>query len=216
MKNIFLDIDGTILDSEPGLHDALIKMFSEMGWETPSDEELTKYLGPPIAWSLENLYGISAQTEVQRAKKIFQEYYTNISIYNFKVYTGIPEFLQRVSEKNLNVYAASCKRAENTKTQLDFCGLSKHFDEIFGLKDSLKAQNKQSILENAIEKLGIQAKDCVMIGDRASDIHGAKDLGMKAIGVCYGYGTEEELVNVDRIAFSVKELEKLVLEVVEE
>ncbi len=47
-----------------------------------------------------------------------------------------------------------------------------------------------------------------MIGDRKYDILGAKEKGIRAIGVTYGYGSYEELhtAGADHIAGSVEEL----------
>ena len=54
-------------------------------------------------------------------------------------------------------------------------------------------------------------KGCAMIGDRSFDMIGAKENHVFALGVSFGYGSEEELLSAgaDRIAHSVKELEQI-------
>ena len=41
----------------------------------------------------------------------------------------------------------------------------------------------------------LPASRVVMVGDRWHDMAGARDCGVYALGVSYGYGTEEELRN---------------------
>ena len=50
----------------------------------------------------------------------------------------------------------------------------------------------------------------IMIGDREHDVLGARQAGIPCIAVTYGYGTEDELKNVNplKIVDYVEELEK--------
>jgi phosphoglycolate phosphatase len=52
---------------------------------------------------------------------------------------------------------------------------------------------------------------CLMVGDREFDILGAKEVGIPAVGVTYGYGTRQELTDAraDKIACSVAELQEI-------
>ena len=45
-------------------------------------------------------------------------------------------------------------------------------------------------------------KRAVMVGDREHDIIGAKTNGLSSIGVLYGYGSKEELLEANYIANS--------------
>ena len=53
----------------------------------------------------------------------------------------------------------------------------------------------------------------VMIGDKASDIRSGKSFGLQTVGVCYGYGTKEELeqAQADAIVGTVEQLENVLL-----
>ena len=55
--------------------------------------------------------------------------------------------------------------------------------------------DKTDLLDHILESEDLLPQDTVMIGDRSFDIIGAKNHGMKTIGVLWGYGTEDELNN---------------------
>ena len=53
-----------------------------------------------------------------------------------------------------------------------------------------------------------------MCGDRCYDARGAAERGLRFVGVSYGYGSREELLEAgaERIAGTVRELEQMLLE----
>jgi phosphoglycolate phosphatase len=54
--------------------------------------------------------------------------------------------------------------------------------------------HKYDLLAFALEQTGTDPARAIMIGDRSHDIVGAKKNGIDGIGVLYGYGSREELV----------------------
>ena len=58
----------------------------------------------------------------------------------------------------------------------------------------------------------VDRENIVMVGDRRHDIEGAHKAGIPAIGILYGYGSEEELkkAGADWIAKTPKELGELI------
>ena len=54
--------------------------------------------------------------------------------------------------------------------------------------------NKSELLAYAIDNTGVDASQALMIGDRSHDMVGARNNGIRGIGVLYGYGSEQELV----------------------
>jgi phosphoglycolate phosphatase len=54
--------------------------------------------------------------------------------------------------------------------------------------------NKETMIENILLKENIKDKSkVVMIGDREHDLGAAKNVGVQAVGVLYGFGNKEEL-----------------------
>ena len=64
------------------------------------------------------------------------------------------------------------------------------------------------IIEHVLNSWQLNAAESVMVGDRYHDMQGARHHGMGAIGVSYGYGTEQELreTGADRIIGHLREL----------
>ena len=86
-----------------------------------------------------------------------------------------------------------------------------HIDYVRGGIEGWNGANKETLLRQAIEDLGADKKDIVMVGDRLFDLEAAAAVGVDAIGVLYGYGDETELkaYSPKYIVKSVNELSTL-------
>ena len=79
--------------------------------------------------------------------------------------------------------------AQNILTQF---GLASHFQHIQGT-DGFPSKPKPDVVHRAMEALGVQAEDCLLIGDSVPDMVAGKAAGVKVCAVSYGYGQLDEL-----------------------
>ena len=77
---------------------------------------------------------------------------------------------------------------------------------------------KDRMLRQALGEQKAAPEECVMIGDRASDIESGRAAGMRTIAVLYGFGAEEELrqAKADFYVASPAELEERLLSLITE
>ena len=64
---------------------------------------------------------------------------------------------------------------------------------MFGSELDGRRSDKTDLLGYALQTTGVDPSQTMMIGDRSHDMIGARNNGMTALGVLYGYGSEEEL-----------------------
>jgi phosphoglycolate phosphatase len=65
---------------------------------------------------------------------------------------------------------------------------------VFGAELDGTRVEKSDLLEYALKQAAVDPAKTLMIGDRSHDMVGAKNNGMKGIGVLYGYGSRDELL----------------------
>lgn len=70
-----------------------------------------------------------------------------------------------------------------------------YFDGVFGSTLDGKLCKKEDIIKYAINELNIKNNNAIMVGDREHDIIGASRNNINSIGVTYGFGSSEELIN---------------------
>lgn len=210
MKNyewILFDLDGTISDPFLGLKYSLEYAFSKMRRETPSDDILRKFIGPPLVFSFMS-FSKFTEEEAIIATKYYRERYKDVGIFENKLYDGIVDLLEYLKNKEKKISLATSKPEEYATIILKNFGIYKYFDFISANTLSESRPEKIDVIKYAIGSCDMNLKKSIMVGDTKYDILAGKELGIDTIGVLYGYGSRKEFEesNCDFIIEDVKKL----------
>ena len=208
---LLFDLDGTLTDSAEGIINCMKHALTAMGREIPDD--MNRFLGPPLYESFDKFCGMNEE-EVLEAVRIFRERYSTVGLFENRVYDGIPEMLERLSQGGKQLYVATSKPEVYAKRILDKFGLSRYFPVIGGADINGTRNNKWEVIEYVLERAGITDRSGVlMIGDRRQDVLGAHKTGLKCLGTLWGYGPIEELTEAgaDFIAHTPQEAADMLL-----
>lgn len=208
-----LDLDGTIIDSAPGITASLAWTFDRLGRPIPSPAELLAYVGPPILDSFRDLAGMTV-AEAHHALEVYRPHYLQTGVFNSSVYPGIPALLKRIHESGIPISLATSKPELPAMTALDFYGLAHHFTVITGASEDEVRSRKADVVAEALRRLASLGADTsrpVMVGDREHDVHGAAEHGVPTIFVEWGYGSVAEQVGTIGVAATAPELGTLLL-----
>lgn len=217
-KYIFFDLDGTLTQSEFGIMAAATKALNHFGIETPSQEILKKFIGPPLYVSFHDFYKLSEE-DSQEAIKIYREYYVKEGVYQAPLYPGITEMLKELKNAGCTLMITTSKPETMAVTVAKNDGIFEYFDGIIGPALDEHDPNKAILIKRALKALGTDdsdkdfLKNCLMIGDRFYDIEAACEIGIDSIGVLYGYGNEQELkeTGATYIVKNVQDISKICL-----
>lgn len=217
-KYIFFDLDGTLTQSEFGIMAAATKALNHFGIETPSQEILKKFIGPPLYVSFHDFYKLSEE-DSQEAIKIYREYYVKEGVYQAPLYPGITEMLKELKNAGCTLMITTSKPETMAVTVAKNDGIFEYFDGIIGPALDEHDPNKAILIKRALKALGTDdsdkdfLKNCLMIGDRFYDIEAACEIGIDSIGVLYGYGNEQELKEAGStyIVKNVQDISKICL-----
>ena len=180
---------------------------------TFTEDELSSIIGPPLRDSFMRLLGVDAFEGWELVKK-FREFYNAGGIFSCYVYDGIEDLLSALNSAGKKVVVATSKPEDQAVRVLKHFGLDKYFYLIAGDDQECTRANKKDVITYCFSKLGeIDINDVIMIGDRKYDMAGAKELGLTAVGVTYGYGSKRELEDsgADYIVSSANELKELLI-----
>lgn len=213
MDTILFDLDGTLTDPKVGITSAVAYALKQTGIEVIDLEELCVFIGPPLKTSFMKLYGFDEATATQ-AVKDYRVYFERQGMLENEVYEGIEEMLQALCDAGKTLLVATSKPTVYAKQILDHFKLSKYFLDICGSELDGTRSLKQEVITYAIQTNHLMKEDCMMIGDRKHDMIGAKQNQIKTIGVLFGYGTKEELVDAqaDKVVETVAELKQALLD----
>lgn len=199
-QTILFDLDGTLTDSAPGIIHSVQYALKKYGIEA-EDESLRVFIGPPLIHSFQNRFGFDHDKAVE-AVGYYREYFTAGGMFENSVYQGIEELLQKLKRDGRRLVVATSKPELFSRQILEHFALTSYFDFIGGAAMDESRATKTEVLAYALETMQVDPETAVMIGDRKDDIEAAAALGTNAIGVLYGYGSREELVNAGATIFA--------------
>ena len=211
MQYILFDLDGTLTNPMLGITKSFQYALASKGVDVKDLNSLSKYIGPPLRSSLME-FGFNEEEAEELISK-YREYYKATGLYENEVYDGIEELLRKLKADGKKLYTATSKAEHFAKIILEHFKLAHYFEDICGATMDPSRETKEEVIRYALCKNNIVDLDeVVMIGDREHDVEGAKRVGIASIGVLFGYGSRNELVEAgaDRLAETVHEVYEII------
>ncbi len=191
MATIFFDLDGTLIDSEFGIFRSAAYALRELGREVPSDEVMHAWIGPPMRDS----FGTVLETPalVEEAMRLYRERYDREGWLEHTVYAGIEDAVRVLHAAGHALYVVTAKNEPHARRIVEHLPFGAFFIDVFGATIDGRLSHKNDLIAAALQRWSLQARDCVMVGDRRMDMEGAREHGLRAVGVLWGFGDEAEL-----------------------
>ena len=216
-KYVLFDLDGTLTDSGRGIINSVKYALNHFNVQTESDEHLRKFVGPPLKESYMKFCNFTEE-QADEGIKVFREYFGKQGMFENEVYKDIELVLKKLQNNGKVLVVATSKPEIYSVKILKHFNIDKYFTIIAGSDFEETRVKKGDVIRYALEQLKekyneFSQSQCVMIGDREHDILGAKENGIKSIGVLYGYGDVVELTQcrADKIVSTPKELLNILL-----
>ena len=192
---VLVDLDGTVIDSEPGIETALRYALVEGFGIQPTPEQLAEFMGPPLAEILPRVFGMTDPADHSRFFELYCEKYFHGTEYEFDVYPGMVDLLRDLHGAGVMVVLATAKPQESAERILDHAGLRRYFAFVAGSASDGSRQDKAEVIDHAFQHIEADGTThrVVMIGDRALDVLAARAHGVDSIAVAWGYAPEGEL-----------------------
>ena len=199
---VLFDLDGTLTQSEEGIWNCAKHAAKEMGFPEPDAATLRKFIGPPLIHSFRTYLGMT-QEQAEEAQRIYRARYTTVGMYENRVYPGVRTMLVTLWKAGFRLGVVTGKPAYPTGKILEHFGLDRYLSKVVCASDA-RAEKEHLIRDALPENFG----EAWMVGDRCFDMEGGVKAGVHTLGVTYGYGSEQELLETgaERIARTPAEI----------
>lgn len=208
---ILFDLDGTLTDPKPGITKSVQYALEKMGIIEDDLEKLTCFIGPPLVTSFKEFYSLN-DDEANQAVQYYRERFSTVGLYENAVYEGIEELLEELQNQKKIMYVATSKPTIFSIKILEHFGLMHFLKAVIGSELDGTRVEKNDVIKYALSEIaGHNPRKIIMVGDRKFDILGAQDNDIDVIGVSYGYGSYDELMQAkpNYIVETVSELKKV-------
>lgn len=212
-RSVLLDLDGTLIDSFPGILASCHAALRALGHEPDERLDIRRHIGPPLEEMMHTLLQTYGDDRVDTAVAAYRQHYGEHGCLDSAPYAGIGVALDGLQQAGLTLFLATSKREVFARRILDHLAFARHFAGIHGSVPGGALDHKPQLLAHVLSEHGLNAARCLMVGDRRHDMIGARAVGMRGVGVLWGYGSRAELeaAGADRLVESAGDLPRTVL-----
>lgn len=194
---VLLDLDGTLMDSAPGITASVAHAYRTLGLPVPDDAALRSFVGPPIPDSFP-VHGVPRE-RVGEAIVAYRAAYSAGGMFDNSVFDGVAAALRELRAAGCAIAVATSKPEVYARPICDRFGLTELVDDVFGAPLDEATSTKADVIAKALATLGRHSPAApedgpvLMVGDREHDVHGSAAHGIDCLGVTWGYAAPGEL-----------------------
>lgn len=187
-KNILFDLDGTLIDSAPGIETSFYIAYLKV-YNTACPKNITTFIGPPIDQVLTAVNGETNLEIINCFVDAFKQHYDTEGYKKSNLYDDVELVLEILIKNKLRVFIATNKREKPTKLILEYLSIGKYFNDIY-CPDILETnfKNKTDLIAHILKSNSLLLSETIIIGDTMHDGLAAKENKLDFALVEYGYG----------------------------
>ena len=190
-ETVIFDLDGTLLDTSPGIFNSVRFAEKQMGFEPIPDDQLQAFVGPPPKEMYKKFHQINEETAA-KATAFHRQYSRKKAIYEATVYPGMKHTLLTLKQQGYKLAIATLKGQKIAEKVLQIHGMTDFFDSIVGMDEAESFTKCKTILV-AMAETGATGK-VLMVGDSEYDYVGACEADVDFVGAAYGFGISKDEV----------------------
>jgi len=196
MKAVVFDLDGTLVESLPGLTDALNLTLADLGLEAHSEAQVRTYIGDGLRMLLRRALDKTTFPDdtLSEIQETFEKHYAVVWRAGTTPYEGVMEMLESLKKKGLQLGVLSNKMHPFTVEIVEALFGRELLPLIYGQRVGIPKKPDPTALISICEEISLTPSDVMYVGDSTVDLETSKGAGTLGIGVTWGYHDKERLV----------------------
>lgn len=188
---VIFDLDGTLIDSKLDLANSVNAARAHMGLGPLDLSLISHYVGRGAPVLMRKAMGPEAsQALVAAALEFFLDHYRQHALDLTRPYPGVRKSLERLHAAGKRLAVLTNKPVEEARAILEGLTLAPLFFQVYGGNSFATKKPHPAGVRQLMAEAGIGPDRTVMVGDTSVDIETARNSGVTACGVNYGFQPE--------------------------
>ena len=188
---LIFDLDGTLIDSQRDLANSVNASRDHLGLAPIEDQLIYSYVGNGAPVLIRRALGPEApQTDVDKALEFFLHFYHDHMLEHTKLYPGVRLALDRLHQAGHRLAVLTNKPWRISEAIVEGLGLKAHFQRVYGGNSFAEKKPHPVGIDTLVSELNWARETTIMVGDSSVDIRTARNAGVMACGVTYGFQPE--------------------------
>lgn len=207
MKALIFDLDGTLVESLPGIAASLNRALTAHGLPGHSHAAVRGFIGDGARKLVERaVAGVARFDLADSVLRFFAADYEVSWPDGTAVYPGLRELLADLASREIPIAVLSNKPHAFTVGIVKTLFPETPFAAVLGNREGLPHKPDPTGALEIAAAIGVPPESCTIVGDSTMDLETARNAGMKSIAVTWGYHDRDRLAGGDRVLDSVESL----------
>ena len=215
IRGVAFDLDGTLVDSAPGLTHAVDMALYALELPQAGEERVITWIGNgadvlmqrALSWARQERAVLRAtvgkpavdhadipeEEQLRMLRKLFDRYYADVVEEGSFLFPGVEQTLTALQAQGLPLALVTNKPTPFVAPLLEALNLARFFSVVIGGDDVKNKKPHPEPLLLVAEKLGIEPQALLFVGDSRNDILAARAAGCCSVGLTYGYNYGEAI-----------------------
>jgi phosphoglycolate phosphatase len=211
LRLVMFDMDGTLIDSQDLIVEAMTAAFAQMGQSAPSRQKVLSIVGLSLDRAVATLMPELTDAEVAEGAALYKQNFIRLRAEKggeaaAPLYPGVRQVLDALAGDDFLLMGVATGKA---RRGLDHAYAAHDLGRYFvthQTADDHPSKPHPSMLTTALGETGVEARRAVMIGDTSFDMEMARAAGFHAVGVSWGYHPRERLGAAHEIIDDIRAL----------
>jgi pyrophosphatase PpaX len=205
IRAVLFDLDGTIIDTNELIIQSFLHALKGVVPESFGRDHIIPSMGQPLTMQLQQFSG---QNDVARLTEAYREYNHLRHDEMVSLFPGVAEVIPQLRGAGIRLGIVTTKMRATTIRALELLGLYESMETIVALDDVEHAKPHPEPVEKAIQALGLEPSETLMVGDSTVDIEAAIAAGAIPVGVAWSLKGEEKLFEAGAV-YMLREMNEL-------
>ncbi|MBV70483.1 MAG: pyrophosphatase PpaX [Myxococcales bacterium] len=191
IKNIFFDLDGTLLDSIPLIVESMRHALEQEFGYSPDDKTLVSGIGTPLIEQLK-IHGAKhlgrplTQAEVMTSRAVYHNHNLSNHDASIRAFDGVADIISTLQARQIRLGIVTSKPQSTARRGLRICGLEDAFEFVIGFDDVEHPKPHPEPVLKAVSLMDASPDACLFIGDSPHDILSGKRAGCLTAAALWG------------------------------
>ena len=188
LRNVIFDLDGTLVDSLPGIEYAVDCALRERSYPARSSE-LRPLVGPPIRRTLQMISGETVSDALDALESAFRAAYDTEGWRRTVLQAEASETLGWLAATGCSLFIVTNKPRQATRRIVEHCGIFDFFSAVLSPDSGVPSyRSKVEMIRRLMVADNVSATNSLFVGDTREDMEAAAAVGMPSVILTSGYG----------------------------
>ena len=190
ITTVLFDMDGTLVDHFETIFRCYEYAAQALDKTPPTFDEVKRAVGGSMPVTIKTFFD---DESLEAAKMHWNKRFDEIHLEGVRLLDGARELIGELDRREFRLAVFTNKSGDHTRNIIRSLGLFDSFSLILGANDTNFRKPQPQLSQHALNQLGIEGNEALLIGDSPFDIESAKCVGMKCYCVSTGSHSKEEL-----------------------